>query len=452
MKNALDKTNKKKFFAQFDTFILTVGELFTFSIATLVSLIVNVIFIGNLSVTSFVIGPIVISAPLFYAIMSITLDFAKILSVTKMNTLKELHRKLSAYEWSKRIKGMCNMQRSLYILYVILAIITSISLATISISGAINLNQNQSAYITTVRNELIEMRDERNELKNDTRALTKEQRGTSKSVDDVWLEVKKEIIDPLVSIRNASYNEETKDYDYDPIPFQDAYQRYTGVRRSGAQLARMSLSQFRADYKIDTSQKYIESNNVALDEINELIDKRILSLNESGNIMKPNHDPYPLNEDVDMAINELEALKQLYNTDDGDMGRSSKLFILVAEMINKDGKMKVSVEVLMMCVLFFLSLLVELTIYQTSPKVKISRKMLYKFSHLLPPGFDIDDFMRTVDEELIKFDMLDVSRDTEVKAIRRSINNDVERKPRKKKSGYSDKVDKLVNDIEDIIQ
>ena len=151
-------------------------------------------------------------------------------------------------------------------------------------------------------------------------------------------------------------------------------------------------------------------------------------------------------------------------------------------------------EVLMMSMLLFLSLLVELGINQFSTKTKITRKMLGDFSHYLPEDFDVDKFMLSVYIDDLKFGriselefdkkaaecikametnersvvakysknpelLLKYGITPEVKEKLDKKNNDLDNLQKQidtlsskiKEQGYSNKVDNLVKEIEELI-
>jgi hypothetical protein len=75
-------------------------------------------------------------------LMSIGLDVSKLLHSIQINSLSEIYRKVRTQEWSKRLKSAKNKWFTVYVLYVALSIITSMSLSTISIGAGITKNSN----------------------------------------------------------------------------------------------------------------------------------------------------------------------------------------------------------------------------------------------------------------------------------------------------------------------
>ena len=124
---------------------------------------------------------------------------------------------------------------------------------------------------------------------------------------------------------------------------------------------------------------------------------------------------------VSSALTQLKALRVDVESDSGDIGSSSKIFMQVGSWIDGatekktdltnvlDNKNQISfgtVEILMMIMLLFLSLLCELAINQFAPTIKVSRKMLGQFRHCLPKEFDINLFMLNLNNELRDYDLI----------------------------------------------
>ena len=105
------------------------------------------------------------------------------------------------------------------------------------------------------------------------------------------------------------------------------------------------------------------------------------------------------------------ALKTAQTTLEADKianSGSQASFEIFAKMLH------VNVEGFRTVMLLILSLLIELTIYQTSPKVQINRRMLYQFTAYLPADFNVNKFMDSVDKELISYDMIKTAKKSEV--------------------------------------
>ena len=87
-------------------------------------------------------------------------------------------------------------------------------------------------------------------------------------------------------------------------------------------------------------------------------------------------------------------------------GATEKKTDLTNVLDNKNPISFGTVEILMMVMLLFLSLLCELAINQFAPTIKVSRKMLGQFRHCLPKEFDINLFMLNLNNELRDYDLI----------------------------------------------
>ena len=116
LKNLLNKN------FEFDTLILTSGKNITFIAASIISALINLFFIGNLSQEKYGIGAIFIPTTVFLCAMAITLELSKLLHITMYNTLKELSRKLKGFDGTDKIDKVANKWFAGYILYAVLAV------------------------------------------------------------------------------------------------------------------------------------------------------------------------------------------------------------------------------------------------------------------------------------------------------------------------------------------
>ena len=123
--------------------LLVNGKIIVFIACSLVSSFINLIFITNLTKSDYGIGTVLsVPAAILLGFLSISLDFSKCLHAVQVNTLNELYRKLSKFKWSNKIKRVARKWFIVYLLYVILSIITSVSLSSISIGAGITRNAN----------------------------------------------------------------------------------------------------------------------------------------------------------------------------------------------------------------------------------------------------------------------------------------------------------------------
>ena len=123
--------------------VLINGKLIVFIFCSLVSAFINLVFISNLSKSNYDIGTLIsVPAAVLLGSLSIGLDIAKFLLAIQVNTLNELIRKLSKFTWVKNVKRAAIWWKSVYITFIILSVITSMSLSSISIGAGITRNAN----------------------------------------------------------------------------------------------------------------------------------------------------------------------------------------------------------------------------------------------------------------------------------------------------------------------
>lgn len=470
--------------------VLVYGKTTVFVVCSLISALINLIFISNLTKSPYNIGGLIsIPAAVFLGGLSIALDLSKVLHVIQVTTLKELYRKLSDYSWADKIKKVVSKWTAVYLLYVALSVVTSISLSTISIGEGITRNANALKTIDTLMAEgekYANIGSKTDDIK--LNSIVDNATDTSERDANLWVQQQVTSVWPIV----AEWQEEYTDFlneDLDPDDKTVLEEEYKGSKtyydywtkrdrevNNALSSSLYSYSPLRessirtitlAKFKANVRANFLEStktskNDAALDQLQEVKDSAmaealgwIETLNaselrspETGELVvfdtDSNKSPKVL---INSAMGRLSALRTKIENDSGDIGPSSKIFMQMGSFIDglfhKDaGDLKEVVnakaartsfgttEILMMIMLLFLSLLCELAINQFSPKVRISRKMLYQFSEYFPRKFDIDKFMKEVDEELIKFDMLDVNRATELNVIK----DDIDLKSKKRRS------------------
>ena len=125
-----------------DTVLINLKTV-AFVLCSVISAFINFAFISNLTKEGYEIGTLfIVPAAILLGLLSIGLDIVKCLHAIQVNTLNELYRKLSNYTWAKKIKSVSRKWFIVYLFYVILSIITSVSLSSISIGAGITRNAN----------------------------------------------------------------------------------------------------------------------------------------------------------------------------------------------------------------------------------------------------------------------------------------------------------------------
>ena len=441
--------------------VLINGKLIVFIFCSLVSAFINLVFISNLSKSNYDIGTLIsVPAAVLLGSLSIGLDIAKFLLAIQVNTLNELIRKLSKFTWVKNVKRAAIWWKSVYITFIILSVITSMSLSSISIGAGITRNANLINQI----DEYIIQGEQYTNINDRADAVTRENlisKATDTSEKDARDYAKNDVseiedfiavVGPIVSAEYVDdenledggktaiqkKNEALKPYEARRTKINNILKGAGYRARSFDELVAFNTMTLAADIK----QKRLEylqssSNDIAVEKLGELKENTnveiyswLETLNALSLINPKTNEPMVFDTSTDKPANVLaksatqmlKALRVDVENDSGDIGSSSKIFMQFGSIFaskklgDKDLQAALNVkaqgsfgatEIMMMGMLLFLSLLCELAINLFSPKTNISRKMLSQFSEYFDPDFDVDDFMMDVYIDQLKFGVLD---------------------------------------------
>lgn len=441
--------------------VLINGKLIVFIFCSLVSAFINLVFISNLSKSNYDIGTLIsVPAAVLLGSLSIGLDIAKFLLAIQVNTLNELIRKLSKFSWVKNVKRAAIWWKSVYITFIILSVITSMSLSSISIGAGITRNANLINQI----DEYIIQGEQYTNINAGADAVTRENlisKATDTSEKDARdyaenavseIEDFIAVVGPIVSAEyvddenledggktaTQKKNEALKPYEARRTKINNILKGAGYRARSFDELVAFNTMTLAADIK----QKRLEylqssSNDIAVEKLGELKENTnveiyswLETLNALSLINPKTKEPMVFDTSTDKPANVLaksatqmlKALRVDVENDSGDIGSSSKIFMQFGSIFaskklgDKDLQAALNVkaqgsfgatEIMMMGMLLFLSLLCELAINLFSPKTNISRKMLSQFSEYFDPDFDVDDFMIDVYIDQLKFGVLD---------------------------------------------
>ena len=441
--------------------ILINGKIVVFVLCSIISSLINLVFISNLTKESYDIGSILsIPAAIFLGILSVGLDASKTIHVIQVNSLNEMYRKLSQFPWSKSIKKTLNKWTTVYLLYVVLSIVTSVSLSTISIGAGITRNANLLNLIDTQIKEgekyleidgaskdanfkhIIDSATDSSE--EDAIAFAKNM------MTEIWPFIE-EYKTERTSFEDAGYDVNSiEEIEWDgnkiiPSSYWDKRNRdvknklinagHPGISGGSAimNLNRVDVEKIIRQNKLSLTETKKSEN--AIEKLNDLSSQSmqealgwISTINslkminpKTGEVATFDIDETNPKVSVSSALTQLKALRVDVESDSGDIGSSSKIFMQVGSWIDGatekktdltnvlDNKNQISfgtVEILMMVMLLFLSLLCELAINQFAPTIKVSRKMLGQFRHCLPKEFDINLFMLNLNNELRDYDLI----------------------------------------------
>ena len=437
--------------------VLINGKLVVFVFCSLVSAFINLVFISNLTKSGYSVGTLfTLPAAVLLGSLSIGLDIAKFLLAIQVNTLGELIRKLSKFSWVKNVKRASIWWRTVYVTFILLSVITSVSLSSISIGAGITRNANLISQI----DEYIVQGEGYTNINAGADAVTR-QNLISKATDTSERDARDYAENAVAEIE--AFIAEVRpivDAEYQDIedgltakqqkenalkPYEAKRTKINNILRGAGYRARTfdELVAFNTlTLANDIKQKRLEylqsnSNDIAVEKLGELKDNtnaEIYSWLETLNalsLVNPKTNEIivfdtskekPANVLAKSATQLLKALRVDVENDSGDIGSSSKIFMQVGSLFasknvgDKDLQAALNVkaegsfgatEVMMMGMLLFLSLLCELAINLFSPKTNISRKMLSQFSEYFDANFDVNDFMLEIYIDQLNFGILD---------------------------------------------
>lgn len=520
-----NRTKKEKFLQRpiSSAQVLINGKLVVFIFCSLVSAFINLVFISNLTKSDYNIGTLIaVPAAVLLGLLSVGLDIGKFLLAIQVNTLGELIRKMSKFSWVKRVRRAAVWWRTVYITFIMLSVITSVSLSTISIGAGISRNANtikqidesikQGERCTNINAAAGDVA--RQNLINKV-TDTKEARDYAKNAVALVEEFQCKIT-PILNDDSLDDNAKKAKLSV----YESERSKINNILKGAGYRARSfkELSEFNTlTLATDIKQKRLEylqsnSNDIAVEKLSELTDntnqeivawlETLNALNlvnpKTGEILEFSTDENKAATVLaKSALTLLKALRVDVENDSGDIGSSSKLFMQLGgawdarHIGDKDLQAALNVktegsfgstEVMMMGMLLFLSLLCELLINLFSPKTNISRKMLSQFSEYFDNDFDVNDFMLGVYLDQLNFGILDkdsfdrktkkavelteITKEslydkyrknskTKLEVTKTSSDSTPKEQPVeavKKSSGYSDDVDKVVNEIDSILK
>lgn len=457
--------------APIDCDLVALFDNIIFGACSITSAFINLIFIANLTKTPYTLGTLLtLPAAIFLGILSISLDLSKMNHAMKINALTELARELEGKPWVGNVLKIKRKWKRVYLAYVCLSILTSVSLSSISIGAGISRNSN-------LLNSIQEQIDESEKYigmdsfnKDYTRnsyaqQITDTSEKEAREYADNAVNQIEDFIAEISPILNAEYSDDFDD-EGNLIKSADekkkeALKKFESKRTKinnilrGAGYRARSFEELAAfdtlNLSNDIKQKRLEylksnENELALEKLNKFSDSNkeeiipwLETLN-ALNLVNPKTGEivqFPIDENKDpitlakSANTLLKALKVDVENDSGDIGSSSKIFMQVGSWINSitnknDDLNKVLnkkgsggsgiTSIAMMSVLLFLSLLCELAINQFSPQPKLTRKLVGKFRRYFPKDFDINEFIFEVSKEKYKAMEIDTEEyDKEIK-------------------------------------
>lgn len=405
-----------------DAFVLTSGRTITFISASIISAVINLFFIGRLSK----------DAAFLMIGISITLELSKLLHVTMYNTLNELARKLSGFgEAKEKMTKVAKRWLIGYLGYAIIAVIAAVFFSMMNLGREVSsvnteIENNKRIYEISVQQE-IELKNLTNDIKvlgeqlldtSTADALFEQIENERSKARIIWqnapienVEGKKlqsweryyaikdtqkwQAWEAFVSSINAKYN---KSFDYYPLQRRNKGISLFEKGWDREDIKKAVIVDIQANYKVKEAEKE-NKLNAYKSYLNKVLTEKEVETATIG---------YDGSSLIQLRLSNLN------NSKINDAG-SQGAFIIASNVLG------VPEDVIRTILILILSLLVELTIYQTSPKIKISRKMMFQFTQYLPADFNINKFMDKVDKELIDYDIIKIASKDEKQIIKAEV-------------------------------
>lgn len=444
------------------TTVLINGKLITCILLSIISAVIDLIFFSGLSRSAYeLFGLIAIPAGLVMSLMSIGFSMGKFFCAMQLGAIAELTTRLKncGYKWYNNLKKLSWKWHVIHKFLIGVSILTSISLSVVSIGTGVTRNADKLKQI----DDLIIEGTKYSEILNTARdtSLTAT---VSRSVDTserdaiAFTQTQMTKIRPAVeqykaerqSFTGAGYDvNSTEEIEWNGkniIPtdywnrrneevnnlLQNYYRTVTGkeiYNLNLSQVERVIKQNYLNNYQSRSSdeikkemeaarQSTIQEANGWLDTLNASnFTKNEQVVRNNGRIeytsVPVTFDTDYKNTDTKVLITRALALLRQYRTevesDNGDIGSSSKLFMMIGNAVDKIGakqnssvvdalntKVKTgmgSTEIMIMVVIMLFGIVQEFLIALFTPKSTISRKMLYQFDAYFGEDFSINEFM-----------------------------------------------------------
>ena len=178
MKKIIERCKNRFRDFNIDEFVMSTGKTILFIVATIVSAVISVYFISNLTDENMTIGTITFSSAIIMGTIALLLELAKVYHITMYNTLRELARKKidqfikvkddSIFKMS-RMKMSARIYLCGYLFYALLAILAGINFSLSNIQH--NTSETSSELDTYLaleksHDELVILRDSLTSMEN----------------------------------------------------------------------------------------------------------------------------------------------------------------------------------------------------------------------------------------------------------------------------------------------
>ena len=476
--------NAKKRNRVSNTKILTTGFAITCIVLSCSSGIVDIACGSGLSKSTFHLGTLEVKAAILYTAILIGLVFLKFFCAMYIGMLEELKAKLIAYKktWAKNINKPLLKWKIVHKSLIVLSLITGFNMSVNSIGAGIRAMQQNIDNMTRDAQSLIELfnsvnsgvKENRNAATENRNAAITAQQSVADSFETKWKYV--------IEYRNKrdALDENAEDYERQKAELKKQYVSKTpeGVNSSNIDfvdeytIKNKLLENAKKFETIDTSsyiqegieydKKQIEETLIAIaDKEYKMPDGTLISFIDNGK---------PIN--VQLAISRLQNGISMWQADTGDVGESSKMFTLLATYIKANisaGGMGTS-ELMLMVFIIFLAIIQEVGIAYCTPAAIIDRATLKLVSrycewenNIEKEDFLIDVYIEYVGDGVFSeatFEEKCQKSGGHFLLTRENVKEKYIPKPKtivkketstKTKKEYSNKVDNLVKEIEELI-
>ena len=465
-----------------NTKILTTGFAITCIVLSCSSGIVDIACGSGLSKSTFHLGTLEVKAAILYTAILIGLVFLKFFCAMYIGMLEELKAKLIVYKkaWAKNINKPLLKWKIVHKSLIVLSLITGFNMSVNSIGAGIRAMQQNIDNMTRDAETLIELNKSVNSGEKEKREAAKDNiTGAINAKDDARKEV-----DRYYS-RLVQYQEE-----YFAIPEDDTDARQVVINKIVREIPGATAKNAIYFTKADL-QRSIQKTASANETVNDIslyeeavsydksqIEDTILAISDKEYKMPDgtlisfvDDDGKPII--VQLAISRLQNGISMWQADTGDVGESSKMFTLLATYIKADisaGGMGTS-ELMLMIFIIFLAIIQEIDIAYCTPAAIIDRSTLKLVSrycewetNIEKEDFLIDVYIEYVSDGVFSETTFEEKCEKSGKHFLLTRENVKEKyipKPKtsvkkgavvaETKKGYSNKVDNLVKEIEELI-
>lgn len=430
------------------TNVLISGILITCIALSLVSGFIDLVFFSGLSKSLYTVFAFQMTASILFSIMSLGFTSAKFFCSMQLGAINELQNRLKneGYSWYKNLNKLKLKWHVAHKFLICVSLITSISLSVVSIGDGIRKNQNVikranddiqkiSKYLnTTDTSDDVQFQA----LVSGTNASSTAGTKAADIASKIWPVIEEYRINRAefesTFGSNSFSSKEEVEWKGDKI-IPDTYwdNENSKVQSKVKSLGKtLTLNQIRnissEAYLATMIKEEIEKSvaNNSLEGLTELADKtKAKAVQEVRNLegkyyMPGSKEPVVFDENnISGAITILGDIKAAYENDTGDIGETSKLFMLVGPSIdnlfnkkatniedafNQDVKVSSfgTTELMMMILIMVFGIVQEFLIALFTPKSTINRKMLSRFDSYFGHDFDIDMFLLKTYKDYLK--------------------------------------------------